>query len=135
MMRPQKSNPRLDYLRQENQRVQDSVGLAEKFRELKSLTAMLAYFKVDGVTKNGEIKCTFDPDQTKSVVRFDCSNYECVGGDFDLSEALAQAVAQRRTTVAGEMCCQGWHSKNTIGTVRCHHILRYKLKLAYRKRA
>jgi hypothetical protein len=69
------------------------------------------------------------------VVRFDCSNYECVRGDFDLSEVLAQAVARRRTTVAGEMCCQGWHSKTTIDEVRCHNILRYKLKLAYRKGA
>ena len=134
-MRPQKTSPRQDYLRQENQRVQDSASLAEKFRELKSLTAELAYFKADGVTKNGEIKCTFDPDTTKSVVRFDCSNHECIRGDFDLSEALAQAVARRRTTVAGEMCCQGWHSKTTIDEVRCHNILRYKLKLAYRKGA
>jgi hypothetical protein len=135
MMHPQKPNPRQDYLRQENQRVQDSVGLAEKFPKLKLLTAMLAYFRADGATKNGEIKYTFDPDDTKSVVRFECSNRECVRGDFDLSEAVAQAVAQRRTTVAGEMCCQGWYSKNTIGEVRCHSILRYKLKLAYRKRA
>ena len=134
-MRPQKLNPRLDYRRQENQRVQESVSLSEKFPELKSLTAELAYFKADGATKNGEIKCTFDPDNNKSVVRFDCHNHECVRGDFDLSEALAQAVAQRRTTVAGEMCCQGWLSKTTIGEVHCHHILRYKLRLAYRKRA
>jgi len=134
-MRPQKFSPRQDYLRQENQRVQDSVSLVEKFRELKSLTAELAYFKADGATKNGEIKCTFNPDTTKSVVRFDCSNYECIQGGFDLSEALAQAVARRRTSVAGEMCCQGWHSKDTIGVVRCHSILRYKLKLAYKKRA
>ena len=134
-MRPQKSNPRQDYHRQEYQRVQDSVSLAEKFKQLKSLTAELAYFRADGVTKNGEIKYTYDPDTTKSVVRFDCSNYECVQGDFDLSEALGQAVARRRTTVTGEMCCQGWHSRTTIGEVRCLNILRYKLKLTYRKGA
>jgi hypothetical protein len=134
-MRPQKSNPRLDYLRQENQREQESVGLAEKFRELKSLTAELAYFRADGVTKNGEIKCIFNPDTTKSVIRFECSNRECIRGDFDLSEAVAQAVAKRRTTATGEMCCQGWLNKATIGEVHCHYILRYKLRLAYRKRA
>jgi hypothetical protein len=111
------------------------VSLSEKFQELKSLTVELAYFNAKGATKMSEIKCTFDPDKTKSVVRFDCYNHECVGGDFDLSEALAQAVAQRRTTVAGEMCCQGWLSKTTIGEVHCHNILRYKLRLAYGKRA
>jgi len=134
-MHPQKFNPRLDYRRQENQRVQESVSLSEKFRELKSLTVELAYFDAEGARKYGEIKCTFNPDNTKSVVRFDCHNHECVRGDFDLSEALAQAVAKRRTTVAGEMCCQGWLSKTTIGEVHCHYILRYKLRLAYKKRA
>jgi len=134
-MRPQKCSPRADYRRQESQRTQESVSLAEKFRELKSLTVELAYFNAAGATKMSEIKCTFDPDTTKSVVRFDCYNHECVRGDFDLSEALAQAVAQRRTTVAGEMCCQGWLSEITINEVRCHNILRYKLRLTYGKRA
>jgi len=134
-MRPQKCSPRADYRRQESQRTQESVSLAEKFRELKSLTVELAYFNAAGATKMSQIKCTFDPDTTKSVVRFDCYNHECVGGDFDLSEALAQAVAQRRTTGAGEMCCQGWLSKATIGEAHCHNILRYKLRVAYGKRA
>ena len=134
-MRPQKFDPRGDYRRQENQRIEASVSLSEKFRELKSLTAELAYFNPDGVRRNGEMKCTFDPDKNKSVVRFDCCNHECVGGDFDLSEVLAQAIAQRRSVVTGEMCCQGWLSKTTIDEVRCHHVLRYKLKLAYGKRA
>ena len=133
-MRPQKFSARADYRRQESQRIQESVSLAEKFQELKSLTVELGYFNAEGATKMSEIKCTFNPDNTKSVVRFDCYNHECVGGDFDLSEALAQAVAQGRTTVAGEMCCQGWLSKTTIGEVHCHNILRYKLRLAYGKR-
>lgn len=132
-MRPQKFDPRGDYRRQENQRTEESVSLSEKFRELKSLTVELAYFDADGARRNGEMKCTFDPAKNKSVVRFDCCNHECVGGDFDLSEVLAQAVAQRRKTVTGEMCCQGWLSKSSIHEVRCHHILRYKLRLTYRK--
>ena len=134
-MHPQKFSPRADYRRQENQRILASASLSERFRELKSLTVELAYFNAEGATRISEIKCTFDPDTTKSVVRFDCCNYECVRGDFDLSEALVQAVAQRRTTVAGEMCCQGWLSKTTINEVHCHTILRYKLRLAYGKRA
>ncbi len=132
-MRPQKFDPRGDYRRQEIQRTEASVYLSEKFRELKSLTVELAYFNPDGARRNGEMKCTFDPDKNKSVVRFDCCNHECVGGDFDLSEVLAQAVAERRTTVTGEMCCQGWLSKTTIDEIHCHHILRYKLRIAYRK--
>ncbi len=130
-MRPQKSSPRADYRRQENQRIQESASLSQRFRELKSLTVELAYFDADGARKSGEIKYTFNLDQAKSVFRFECSNHECVRGDYDLTEALAQAIATRRTTATGEMCCQGWLSQTTIDQVYCHNILRYKLSLGY----
>ncbi len=61
----------------------------------------------------------------------DCVNQECVGGDFDLSEVLAQAVTDGQTTVTGEMICQGWRSKATMHREHCHDILRYKLTLDY----
>jgi hypothetical protein len=65
------------------------------------------------------------------VFRFNCPNTECVRGDFDLTEELADAVKARRTTVTGEMVCQGWRSRTTIDTVHCHNVLRYKLTLTY----
>src|SRR2546425_12952270 len=106
-MRPQKFGLRADYRQQESHRIRESVSLSEKFRELKSLTVELAYFSPEGVNRNSELKCTANPDYAKSVFRFDCVNNECVGGDFDLSEALARAVAARQATASGEMCCQG----------------------------
>ena len=130
-MRYQKPTPRADYRRQEKQRTDESISLSEKFRELKSLTVKLAYFSPEGVSQNRDIKCTANPDYAKSGFRFDCLNNECVGGDFDLSEALAKAVAARQATASGEMCCQGWLSKTTIHQTHCHHILRYKLILGY----
>jgi hypothetical protein len=69
------------------------------------------------------------------VFRLDCPNSECIGGDFDLSEALTQTVAAREGTATGEMCCQGWLSKTTIDRLHCHNILRYKLSLEYGLRA
>ncbi len=134
-MRHQKFTPRADYRQQESQRTNESVSLSEKFRELKSLTVGLAYFSPEGVPSNSQLKYTVNPDHAKSVFRFDCPNNECVGGDFDLSEALAQAVAARQATATGEMCCQGWLSKTTIHEVHCHNILRYKLSLEYGTRA
>ena len=131
MMRHQKTSPRSDYRLRERERVNESVSLSEKFSELKSLTVELAYFSPEGVNQNSQLKCTANPDHAKSVFRFDCVNDECVAGDFDLSEALAQAVAARRSTATGEMCCRGWLSKTTIDQVRCRNILRYKLILGY----
>jgi hypothetical protein len=130
-MRYQKPTPRADYRRQEKLRTDASVSLSEKFRELKSLTVELAYFSPEGVSQNGQLKCTTNPDHAKSVFRVDCVNGECVAGDFDLSEALGQAVAARQSTATGEMCCRGWLSKTTIDQVHCRHILRYKLILGY----
>src|SRR5882672_83736 len=128
-MRPQKSTPRADYRRQEIQRARESVSLSEKFRELRSLTVELEYFNPEGITRNRHMKYTVNPDNARSVFRFDCPNDECVRGDFDLSEVLARAVAERQATVTAEMCCQGWLSKSAIDQTRCHHILRSKLSL------
>lgn len=130
-MSRQKFTPRADYRQQEGQRAKESVCLSQKFRELKSLTVELNYFSPEGVTKSSQIKYTVNPNHARSVFRFDCLNAECIRGDFDLSEALAQAVAARQATATGEMCCQGWLSKTTIDRIHCHNILRYKLSLEY----
>jgi hypothetical protein len=122
---------RAEYRLQEDQRIKDSASLSDKFRELKSLTVDLAYYNPEGVNKSSQIKYTVNLANAKSVFRFSCPNNECVRGDFDLSEEVARAVATRRSTAAGEMCCQGWRSKATIDTIPCHHILRYKLSLVY----
>jgi hypothetical protein len=135
IMRHQKFTPRADYRLAESLRAKESVSLSEKFPELKALTVEFAYFNPEGVTRNSKIKYTVNPAFAKSVFRLDCMNGECVGGDFDLSAAVAKAVAARQATASGEMCCQGWLSKTTIDQVHCHNILRYQLVLEYGDRA
>ena len=126
-----KPGPREEYRLKEIQRVKDSASLADKFPRLKSLKAELAFYNSAGVTRNSEIKYKANLDHAKSVFRFDCQNHECVGGDFDLSDLLARAIAARRTTLSGEMRCQGWLNKHAVGQTYCHNILRYKITLAY----
>jgi len=130
-MRQQKRGARAEYRQQEGQRTQDSASVADKFPQLRSLRVDLTYVNTDGLSENNEIKYTVNLANAKSVFRFDCLNRECVGGDFDLSQVLTNAYAEHRTTVVGETRCQGWANKNTIGTVRCQNILRYKLSLGY----
>jgi len=131
MVYHQRTGARAEYHAQESQRIKDSISLADKFQKLKSLTVNLLYFEPRGISKTGEIKYTVNLDHAKSVFRFNCPNNECVRGDFDLSDELAKAVAGHRATATGELRCQGWRSKTTIDTLPCHHILRYKLTLAY----
>ena len=131
MMHRQRTDARGEYLQQQNQRVLNSTSLAEKFQRLKALRVDLAYYDPGRQARSSQLKYTVNLEHAKSVFRFFCQNNECVRGDFDLSQALADAVAAHRTTVTGEMCCQGWRNKTTIDTVRCHNILRYKLTLKY----
>lgn len=128
---PRKAGPRAQYRQQEKERVSQSGSLAEKFPQLKSLKVELIYGAAMIGGGNNEIKYDVNLAHAKSVFRFDCVNAKCVGGDFDLSEKLAKAVQARRAAVSGEMCCQGWSSKETINTVRCNHVLRYKFSLKY----
>ena len=131
MMHAQKISPRKEHLQREQQRVLESPSLAEKFQKLKSLTVDLGYFSPEGTTKNSQVKYTVNVEHAKSVFRFGCHNHECVRGDFDLSKVLTEAVAAHRTTVSGEMRCQGWRNRAGIDTMPCNNLLRYKLTLKY----
>lgn len=135
IMYRQRLGARSEYRQQEGQRVKDSASLSDTFRKLKSLTVELAYYDPEGVNRTSQIKYEVNLEGAKSVFRFNCPNDECIRGDFDLSQELAKAVAGRRKTIIGEMVCQGWRSKTTINTVRCHNILRYKLSLGYQARS
>jgi hypothetical protein len=126
-----KTSPRAEYRQRENLRINASPNLAVKFRGLKSLTLDLAFYDAEGLHKTSEIKYTVNLANAKSVFSFSCPNNECVGGDFDLSEKLAEAVAAHLTTTSGELRCQGWQSKTTIESTHCHRVLRYKLSLGY----
>jgi hypothetical protein len=130
-MSQHKPSPRAEYRQRENIRINASPNLAEKFGGLKSLTVDMAYYLAGGTRMTTEIKYTVNLANAKSEFWFACPNHECVGGDFDLSEKLASAVAGHLATTTGEMCCQGWQSKSTIESARCHSVLRYKLNLEY----
>ena len=130
-MQNQRHSPRAEYRQQENQRVNDSANLAEKFHDLKSLTVDLAHFAPVSLAKTSEIKYTVNLANAKSRFQLSCPNDQCVGGDFDLSAALAKAVGEHQTKLIGEVICQGWRSETEIGLARCHNALRYKLSAEY----
>src|SRR5437870_2981850 len=134
MMHPKKIGPRAEHRQREGQRVNESPTLAARYPELKSLTAELAYCDHEETHRGTSMKYKFNLEAAKSVFRFECSNCACVGGDFDLSQELAKAVAARRALVLGEVFCQGWRDDSSIATQRCLNILRYKLNLGFARR-
>lgn len=130
-MKSNRISHRAEFRKKQSLRVASSPNLSTSFPRLKSLKVDLAFCTPDGTTRSSEVKYSVNLDHAKSVFQFDCLNNECVRGDFDLSEVLAQAVAERKANVVGEMCCRGWRNKDSIEEVKCRRVLRYQLSLGF----
>jgi hypothetical protein len=124
-------NPRAEHRQAQRQRVDEAVRLAEKYPQLNSLKVALEFVNREGMTKTTEMKYSANLEHAKSVLVFVCPISECCGGDFDLTAKLAEAVAKRRTKVAGEMPCLGSHKKAVGEVAPCRSVLRYTLNLVY----
>jgi hypothetical protein len=105
--------------------------MAKKFPRLKGLKVTLEYFDAAGTTKNGELKWKVNVEHARSLLWFACPGVECTEGDFDLSDALASAVAGRRKLATGELRCQGTRKRGDREVVACRTLLRYRLNLNY----
>ena len=128
-----KPNPRAEYRLLRNERANNSLTLTEKFPALKKLSVDIEYFDSGGITRTGGMTCKLNVAQAKSVFFFNCVYPDCVGGDFDLTKKLAQAISTRQKSVEGEMRCQGirYNKDRKNPSMPCQSILRYKLTLGY----
>ena len=121
--------PRAEYREQQDDRVKKSPTLADKFPQLKSLSADLRHSTTTSGSNERQVKYTVNVEHTKSVFRICCPNSECVRGDFDLTKELADAIKKREKKASGELTCKGWQSRETIGKVHCNSVMSYKLTL------
>ncbi|MFO1477240.1 MAG: hypothetical protein U1F98_11375 [Verrucomicrobiota bacterium] len=128
---PRPASPKAEYRLQQIQRANDSASLAVAFPRLKSLTVDLAYFEPDGLSRSGSLRYKANVAHAKSVFSFVCPSSDCIGGDFDLSAAVSEAVRAGRKTVEGEIRCEGFRKRTKMADVPCCNLLRYKLSLAY----
>lgn len=131
MMNRTSKGPRAEHCQRQRQRVDESSQLTASYPQLKALTVHLEYLDPEGIIKTREVKYRVNLDHAKSVFLFACPNTGCIGGDFDLTAQLAQAITAHRTAVTGEMFCEGHRKKPSSETVPCRSLLRYKLTLAY----
>lgn len=127
-----KADPRGDYRREQNERVNATPSLAEKFPKLKSLTVTLEHFDKLGLRRESSLKLTPVLDKTKSELWVNCPCRECAGGDYDLSGELERAISAKRKMAVGELRCQGTvNDKVKRETGPCQHLLRFELRLTY----
>jgi hypothetical protein len=126
-----KSNPRQVYRLKQRERIEASPLLAKQFPRLHRLRVNLEYFDPTGETRQGGLKCELSLEHAHSVLWFACPAVDCLCGDFDLTTALAQAVAKRRTVAEGELRCLGQRKRGERERVPCQTLLRYKLQLNY----
>jgi hypothetical protein len=131
MMHVTKRNARQEYRLKQREQIEASPSMAKKFPRLNGLKVLLEYFDSTGTTKNGEMRCKLNVEHARSALWFACPGVECTGGDFNLSEALAEAVAGRQKVVMGEVRCQGTRRRGDRERVPCQTLLRYKLSLNY----
>jgi hypothetical protein len=131
MMRMPWRDFREEHRRKQRERLEAAPSLAKQFPDLKKLVVNLQYYEATGDTKNGEMKCKVNVEHAKTVLVFACPGVDCAGGDFDLTDALAGAVADRRKELSGELHCQGTRKRGPREGVPCQTLLRYKLTLDY----
>jgi hypothetical protein len=77
------------------------------------------------------MKCKLNVEHCKSALWFACPGVECSCGDFDLSEALAKALAAGLKVATGELRCEGTRRRGDREPVMCRTLLRYKFNLNY----
>lgn len=126
-----KRSARLEYQLDQRARIESSPFLAEKFPRLKALKVTLEFFDATGTTKQRDLKYKLNVEHARSALWFACPGSECIYGDFDLSEALAKAVAERRKVATGELRCGGTRKHGDREPVACGSVLRFKLHLNY----
>ena len=131
MKMPRKSNPLQEYRLKQRERIEASPLMIMKFPRLSALKVALEFFGAAGSTKQKEMKCKLNLEHARSALWFACPGVECACGDFDLSEALAEAVAGRCKVATGELRCQGTRKRGDGELVACGTVLRYKLNLNY----
>ena len=128
---PRKPNARQEYRLKQRERIEASPVMSTKYPRLRGLKVTLEFFDAAGSTKQGEMKCKLNVEHAKSALWFGCPGVECTGGDFDLSEALAKAVAGRRKVATGEVRCAGTRKHGDREQVACGTVLRYRFNLTY----
>ncbi len=128
---PRKRSPGQEYRLRQRERIEASPLMAVKFPRLKALRVTLEFFDATGSAKRGEMKWKLNVEHAKSALWFACPGVECTCGDFDLSKALAKAVAGRQKVATGELRCQGTRKRGDREPVACGTLLRYKLNLNY----
>ncbi len=131
MMHVPRRNLRQEYRLKQRQQIEASPLMTERFPRLKGLKVVLEFFDAAGTTKNGEMKYKLNVEHAKSALWFACPGVECLGGDFDLSGALAEAVARKRKVASGEFRCGGTRMRGDRERTPCQTLLRYKLNLSY----
>ena len=120
-----------EYRQKARQLVAAAPTLAVRYPHLKSLAVDLTFHNTLIPAYDRRINYVINLANAKSVFYIQCSNDECLRGDFDLTEDLATAVAARQKSIKGERTCSGWSNACQLNKVHCHNILRYVMTLGF----
>lgn len=112
------------------QKMDDSKSVGAKFPTIQSIginLAVKAPFNDVEPTLRGK---SFTP-ESLAIFEFHCKNVDCVGGGFDVTDAIEEMVKQGSPEITGRRICRGWASKEFINQRRCHYELNFRILVRY----
>jgi len=126
-------NPVQEQRQRDRERLLQSPTLATQYPNLKSLSVVLGYFDEMRMSHAGQLRYRANVEHAKVILEFSCPSTTCLGGGFDLSEVLLNAVTSTRKSAQGQLRCAGMRNVASNGQSNCQHMLNYKLSLGYAK--
>ena len=112
------------------QKMDDSKKMSTKFPSIQSIGINLAVkspFNDVEPTLRGK---SFTP-ESLAVFEFHCKNVDCVGGGFDVTDAIEDMAKQHSVEFTGRRICRGWASKEFVNQRRCHYELNFRILVKY----
>ena len=104
--------------------------IRQVFPTVRKIAIQVTFTDADQASDMSWREYTLTP-EAEHPVKFDCPERDCVSGGFDLSEAMAKAVAESQSVTEGRLNCPGWVEISGGGKGRCLVGLHYRLKIDY----
>ncbi len=112
-----------------NQMFLKSPTLGEQYPNVKSISLSVTYLDPDdGKTIKETRNWNLD---SKAYFVIDCPYRECVGGGFDISKLVVDAINQGEAESTGELTCQGWQDKERVNKHSCLLKGKFKISIQY----
>jgi len=105
--------------------------LGELFPRVEEVQLQMTFIDPYNASQHSPQMHSFLPG-ARAFFEVPCPFSMCIGGGFDLGRIVADLTEGNGEGASGELICQGWHSRDRIGSNRCLLHLHYRLTVRYK---